>query len=132
MNLVIRICCRLCLLAGSVMIHFFSEGRAADFAPLISRFPNVSLHLGSWPNASMTTARDLDLITLADVLIGGWSSFFTMAAHLCDKCVIVTPRRYARYAFSPSSGVPPEHHQVLDIMTLTQDTFAQAWTQIHI
>ena len=46
------------------------------------------LHLGN--NRSDTTKHDIDLMTQSHVLIGGFSTFFQMAAHLCDACVVLS------------------------------------------
>ena len=46
------------------------------------------LHLGN--NGGDTTKHDIDLMTQSHVLIGGFSTFFQMAAHLCDACVVLS------------------------------------------
>ena len=46
------------------------------------------LHLGN--NQGDTTKHDIDLMTQSHVLIGGISTFFQMAAHLCDACVVLS------------------------------------------
>ena len=46
------------------------------------------LHLGN--SRGDTTKHDIDLMTQSHVLIGGFSTFFQMAAHLCDACVVLS------------------------------------------
>ena len=50
--------------------------------------PDAVLHLGN--NGGDTTKHDIDLMTQSHVLIGGVSTFFQMAAHLCDACVVLS------------------------------------------
>ncbi len=52
------------------------------------RVPDAVLHLGN--NGGDTTKHDIDLMTQSHVLIGGVSTFFQMAAHLCDACVVLS------------------------------------------
>ena len=55
---------------------------------LLSGLPEAALHLESGPQP---TRDSLDRMSRADVLIGGGgvtSSFFVLAAHLCDACVV--------------------------------------------
>ena len=61
---------------------------AAARSPCASRVPDAVLHLGN--NGGDTTKHDIDLMTQSHVLIGGFSTFFQMAAHLCDACVVLS------------------------------------------
>ena len=70
------------------VVHFFSEGKAHAFKRFTDVLPDAVLHLGN--NRSDTTKHDIDLMTQSHVLIGGFSTFFQMAAHLCDACVVLS------------------------------------------
>ena len=37
-----------------------------------------------------STMRDIDLMTQSHLLVGGHSTFFQLAAHLCDSCVVAS------------------------------------------
>merc|ERR1740130_1042561 len=70
------------------VVHFFSEGKAHAFKRFTDVLPDAVLHLGN--NGGDTTKHDIDLMTQSHVLIGGFSTFFQMAAHLCDACVVLS------------------------------------------
>merc|ERR1719272_2311149 len=70
------------------VVHFFSEGKAHAFKRFTDVLPDAVLHLGN--NGGDTTKHDIDLMTQSHVLIGGVSTFFQMAAHLCDACVVLS------------------------------------------
>ena len=70
------------------VVHFFSEGKAHAFKRFTDVLPDAVLHLGN--NRGDTTKHDIDLMTQSHVLIGGFSTFFQMAAHLCDACVVLS------------------------------------------
>ena len=52
------------------------------------RVADAVLHLGN--KGGDTTKHDIDLMTQSHMLIGGFSTFFQMAAHLCDACVVLS------------------------------------------
>jgi len=67
-------------------LFFFTEAEGEDsFAAVLKEFPNVTLHTDStqWLQA-------LDLMSLSGTLIGGRSSFFSLATNLCDDCVSIS------------------------------------------
>jgi hypothetical protein len=66
-------------------INFFSEGDPSVFQPVKDAFPDVQMFLGT--NSSVY--RDLDLLSASDVLIGGTSSFTTLAAAINVNGVFV-------------------------------------------
>ncbi len=70
------------------VVHFFSEGKAHAFKRFTDVLPDAVLHLGN--KRGDTTKHDIDLMTQSHVLIGGFSTFFQMAAHLCDACVVLS------------------------------------------
>jgi len=70
------------------VVHLFSEGKAHAFKRFTDVLPGAVLHLGN--NRGDTTKHDIDLMTQSHVLIGGFSTFFQMAAHLCDACVVLS------------------------------------------
>ena len=70
------------------VVHFFSEGEAHAFKRFTDVLPDAVLHLGN--KRGDTTKHDIDLMTQSHVLIGGFSTFFQMAAHLCDACVVLS------------------------------------------
>jgi hypothetical protein len=68
------------------VVHLFSEGTPHAFKKFTDLLPDTVLHLGN----DRQTAHDIDLMTQSHMLIGGFSSFFQMAAHLCDACVVLS------------------------------------------
>ena len=48
------------------------------------------LHLGNDDTGSYETMRDIDLMTQSHLLVGGHSTFFQLAVHLCDSCVVAS------------------------------------------
>ena len=48
------------------------------------------LHLGNDDTGSDETMRDIDLMTQSHLLVGGHSTFFQLAVHLCDSCVVAS------------------------------------------
>ena len=55
------------------------------------RVADAVLHLGNnGGGGGGTTKHDIDLMTQSHMLIGGYSTFFQMAAHLCDACVVLS------------------------------------------
>ena len=79
-------------------VDFFSEGPEADFAEFTKAVPGARLHLGGTARETAEeaeeTAEDAQEALLglsqAHVLIGGSSSFFVLAAHLCEQCIVIT------------------------------------------
>ena len=59
----------------------------AEFSAFTNAVPNTELRLGD--EDGNTTALDLIDMAQADVLIGGMSGYFELAAHLCE-CVVFT------------------------------------------
>lgn len=71
-----------------LVVHFFSEGSPHAFRDFTNILPDTVLHLGN--KLGTTTKHDMDLMSQSHVLIGGTSTFFQMAAHLCDACVVLS------------------------------------------
>lgn len=71
--------------SSQTQIHFFSEGEPTTFVAFQDAFPSATLHLNStsWIEA-------LDIMSQSNVLIGGQSSFFCLASHLCEYCKVIT------------------------------------------
>ena len=69
----------------TISLHFFSEGDVKTFAKFQDNFPNATMHVNEvdWVDA-------LDVMTQSNVLIGGISSFFALAAHLCHNCTVIS------------------------------------------
>ena len=68
----------------TVSLHFFSEGGVRNFTKFEDAFPDAKMHVNDdWVDA-------LDIMTQSSVLIGGESSFFVLAAHLCRNCTVVS------------------------------------------
>ena len=102
--------------SGSVRVDFYSEGNASEFGAVLEALPGATLHLGSSPQE---TRDSLDRMSRADVLIGGGavpSSFFVLAAHLCDACVVVTTPRSPK--FFPTTVARPPHHRLVPLAAL--------------
>lgn len=102
--------------SGGVRVDFYSEGNASEFDAVLAALPGTTLHLGSSPQ---DTRDSLDRMSSADVLVGGGavpSSFFVLAAHLCDTCVVVTTPRSPK--FFPTTVARPPHHRLVDLATL--------------
>jgi hypothetical protein len=111
----------------AVEVHFYSEGGAAEFAPLVRAVLDnatgpLSVSLGdaarrksSGGAAGQATQDDLDRMTQADVLVAGGertaSSFFAAAAHLCDRCIVVGDPHDSRFAYAGRRR--PPHHQLV-------------------
>ena len=76
-------------------VFFFSEGKEAEFKKIIDLVPPVNMRLnGSWKESLYTMAQ-------SDVLIGGTSSFFVLAAHLCQRCTVSTFVRDKKFRQHP-------------------------------
>mmetsp|Transcript_71059 Transcript_71059/g.171607 ORF Transcript_71059/g.171607 Transcript_71059/m.171607 type:complete len:460 (+) Transcript_71059:68-1447(+) len=75
-----------------VVVHLFSEGAVEDFKSFTDVLPDAILHLGNYATQSSheSTMRDIDLMTQSHLLIGGHSTFFQLAVHLCDSCVVAS------------------------------------------
>ena len=58
------------------------------------------------------------------MIIGAPRSFLALAAHLCDRCVVVTDPHPAR--FSHASARRPGHHRLLPLDAFHPDDFAAA------
>ena len=120
---------------GRVVVDFYSEGNASEFAAVRRHLPEAALHLEGGPRA---TRDSLDRLSRADVLIGGGkvttSSFFALAAHLCDACVVVTTRSPKFY---PTTTARPAHHRVVSLRDVAKATpragasFERAWEQLE-
>ena len=57
------------------------------------RAADTTLHLGddaAFQTSHESTMRDIDLMTQSHLLVGGDSTFFQLAAHLCDSCVVAS------------------------------------------
>ena len=93
-----------------IMIHFFSEGQPDIFASFQNKFPSSTLHLNSshWINA-------LDIMSQSNVIIGGSSSFFALASHLCSNCTVVTthPNSY-KFLAEDEEILLAKHHELVD------------------
>ena len=95
------------------------------------QLPEASLHLEGGPRA---TRDSLDRLSRADVLIGGTSSFFALAAHLCDACVVVTTRSPKFY---PTTTARPAHHRVVSLRDVAAGNsragavFSRAWRELQ-
>ena len=150
--------------APRVVVDFYSEGNASEFAavrrhlpeaatlcargcnpvclrlqPCMSQvrrhLPEAALHLEGGPRA---TRDSLDRLSRADVIIGGGkvttSSFFALAAHLCDACVVVTTRSQKFY---PTTTVRPAHHRVVLLRDVVKGSpragaiFKRAWEELE-
>merc|ERR1740130_2281574 len=70
------------------VVHLFSEGQPHAFKRFTDVLPDAVLHLGN--KGGDTTKHDIDPMTQSHMLIGGFSTFFQMAAHLCDACVVLS------------------------------------------
>jgi hypothetical protein len=118
-----------------VVVDFYSEGNASEFAAVRRLLPEAALHLEGGPRA---TRDSLDRLSRADVLIGGskvsTSSFFALAAHLCDACVVVTTRSPKFY---PTTTARPAHHRVVSLRDVAKGTpsagalFKRAWEELE-
>ena len=120
--------------AARVVVDFYSEGNASEFAAVRRQLPEAALRLEGGPRA---TRDSLDRLSQADVLIGGGqvtSSFFALAAHLCDACVVVTTRSPKFY---PTTTARPAHHRVVSLRQVAEGTpragaiFTRAWEELE-
>lgn len=73
---------------SSVVINFYSEGDIKVFHKLREAFPLTKFFLGN----ESTVLRDIDHMAAADILIGGPSSFTSLASALNKNGVHVVPR----------------------------------------
>jgi len=95
---------------SKVQVHFFSEGEPSTFESFQIAFPTAKLHL-----ESASWVESLDIMSQSKILIGGGSTFFKLAAGLCDECTVVTVNSSAQRYFSshdPSEALLAQHHNV--------------------
>ena len=95
---------------SKVQVHFFSEGEPSTFESFQIAFPTAKLHL-----ESASWVETLDIISQSKILIGGGSTFFVLAAGLCEECTIVAVNSSAQRYFSshdPSEALLAQHHNV--------------------
>jgi len=72
--------------------------------------PTAKFHL-----ESASWVETLDIMSQSKVLIGGESTFFVLAAGLCDECTVVPLSSKAQKYFSshdPSEALLAQHHNV--------------------
>ncbi len=98
-----------------------SAGRPYEFKKFTEAVPRTELRIasGEWGfSAGNITALHVAEMAQADVLIGGTSSFFTLAAHLCE-CIVVeaNPHTYKLRSATPETSVWAKHIQILDLPT---------------
>ena len=92
-------------LAGRSRVHFFSEGEDSDFASLFQGEGQAalsgitSLYLGEASKSHPSvTFDDLDVMAHADILIGGRSSFLSLASQLAGRQqILVADPEYAKF-----------------------------------
>mmetsp|Transcript_24780 Transcript_24780/g.34050 ORF Transcript_24780/g.34050 Transcript_24780/m.34050 type:complete len:394 (-) Transcript_24780:61-1242(-) len=96
--------------AAHSVIHFFSEGDLAMFKKFSVAFPDTVFHIGN----ESTVLNDLDHMAHADILLGGPSSFTSLAAALNRWGVNVMPavRNPAEDKFAGMGGVVRQHRIV--------------------
>jgi hypothetical protein len=95
---------------SKVQVHFFSEGEPSTFESFQIAFPTAKLHL-----ESASWVETLDIISQSKILIGGGSTFFVLAAGLCEECTIVAVNSNVYMKFSPldpSEALLAQHHNV--------------------
>eukprot|EP00597_Dinobryon_sp_UTEXLB2267_P003908 CAMPEP_0170073718 /NCGR_PEP_ID=MMETSP0019_2-20121128/11101_1 /TAXON_ID=98059 /ORGANISM="Dinobryon sp., Strain UTEXLB2267" /LENGTH=351 /DNA_ID=CAMNT_0010283459 /DNA_START=163 /DNA_END=1218 /DNA_ORIENTATION=+ len=87
--------------AAHCVIHFFSEGNLATFTQFSHAFPDTVFHLGN----ESTALSDLDHMIHADILLGGISSFTSLASALNRWGVKVVPMAYRFSTFNKFAGI---------------------------
>lgn len=89
-------------------IHFFSEGEPTTFISFQDAFPSATLHLNS-----TSWVESLDIMSQSNVLIGGHSSFFVLASHLCEYCKVITAtHRGKKFSVKKQEVSLARHHNV--------------------
>ena len=95
---------------SKVQVHFFSEGEPSTFESFQIAFPTAKLHL-----ESASWVETLDIMSQSKILIGGGSTFFVLAAGLCDECTVAPVNSKSQLYFSshdPSEALLAQHHNV--------------------
>jgi hypothetical protein len=93
----------------SARVMFHSEGEMAVFQRFKDIVPTAEMHIAdNWQTG-------IDLMSQSNILIGGTSSYFTLSAHLCKTCTVITDIYNMKFSVDSSEKRFATHHTMENI-----------------